>query len=133
MNYCVWVAYGLWRLGYRRILPRAVVNRVPVVECGEPLVMVRESLRLRLRDNSLMPIRLREGVAERLYAAAGLLPDGFGHQVGAAVDVTLANADGRALGMGTAVCGFSEHTPTHADGMFQSVRKRRRMLCRGYA
>ena len=180
----VWIAYWLWRLGLQRILPRAVINRVPVVECDEPFVLVYESSRLRLRDGSGSAFRVREGVAKRLYAAAELLPDDFtlilvegyrslerqqmlwdaelastkslhpridraeaerltrlriadptssggGHQVGAAVDVTLANADGTELSMGTAVCGFSELTPTHADaGMFQSVRKRRRLLCR---
>ena len=73
----VWVAYGLWLLGLRRILPRSVVNRVPVVECGEPFVLVHKSLRLRLRDGSGIPVRLREGVAKRLYAAAELLPAGF--------------------------------------------------------
>ena len=72
-----WVPYLLWRMGLRRLLPRQIVNRVRVVECGEKLVPVNESKRLRVRGVSGFEVRLREGAVERLILASERLPDGF--------------------------------------------------------
>ena len=54
----------LVRICVRRILPREAVNRVPVAECGEPLVMWRGGI-------------VRAGVAERLDDAEARLPEGW--------------------------------------------------------
>lgn len=55
---------ALVRLGVRKLLPREAVNRVPVAECGEPLVAWGGGY-------------VREGVARRLDEASGLLPEGY--------------------------------------------------------
>lgn len=55
---------ALVRLGLRHVLPREAVNRVPVAECGEPLVRWGGGW-------------VREGVARRLDAAQGRLPAGY--------------------------------------------------------
>lgn len=54
----------LVRLGVRKVLPGAAVNRVPVAECGEPLVSWGGRL-------------VREGVARRLDEASRRLPAGY--------------------------------------------------------
>lgn len=55
---------ALVRLGVRKVLPREAVNRVPVEECGEPLVEWGGGW-------------VREGVARRLEEASRRLPEGF--------------------------------------------------------
>lgn len=177
-----WVSYLLWRMGLRRVLPRQIVNRVRVVECGEKLVTVSESRRLRVRGVSGVEVRLREGAVQRLILASERLPDGFclilvegyrsptrqkalwnqqlsavrgaspnisneevarltrlriaqpsaiggGHQTGGAVDVTLADAKGIELDMGTRVQEFSNLAPTLSRPLPADVRERRRILC----
>ncbi|MBQ7252108.1 MAG: hypothetical protein IJS32_05845 [Kiritimatiellae bacterium] len=55
---------ALVRLGVRYVLPREAVNRIPVAECGEPLVPWGGGF-------------VREGVARRLDEAARRLPEGY--------------------------------------------------------
>ncbi|MFF9430510.1 M15 family metallopeptidase [Streptomyces sp. NPDC014746] len=163
------------------------VAAIPVAECGERLVDVREAGPLlvdpRKRDPADAFAHLREGVVERLLAAQALLPDGLRllfvegyrppslqrayfeeyadelralhpewsgeriraaasryvsppeiapHSAGAAVDLTLAGADGRELDLGTRMNASPEESGgacfTHADGIGREARARRELL-----
>jgi D-alanyl-D-alanine dipeptidase len=57
------------------------VTKIPVEECGEPLVDLRATgvlhLDARLADGDGSYARLRDGLAERLLTAQTLLPDGL--------------------------------------------------------
>ena len=55
---------ALVRLGVRHVLPREAVNRIPVAECGEPLVRWGGGW-------------VRDGVARRLDEASRRLPEGY--------------------------------------------------------
>ena len=54
----------LVKLGVRKILPAFFINRIPVLECGEPLVLFSGFL-------------VRKRVAERLEKTGRYLPDGY--------------------------------------------------------
>jgi zinc D-Ala-D-Ala dipeptidase len=116
------------------------VARVPVRDCGEPLVDLRELpfvvVDPRQADAAGAFAHLREGVAWRLARAARLLPDGLRlanpdwpeeylreqtsrslsppeigpHVAGAAVDLTLCTVTGEELDMGTAVDASPEES-----------------------
>ncbi|MET1072121.1 MAG: M15 family metallopeptidase [Umezawaea sp.] len=62
------------------LLSNPRVADLPVEECGEPLVDLREFSELALDDRQADPggayLHLRAGVVERLLVAQGLLPDG---------------------------------------------------------
>lgn len=59
---------ALVRMGVRKVLPRDAVNRMPLAECGEPLVEWGGGL-------------VREGVARRLDEASRRLPEGYALQL----------------------------------------------------
>ncbi|MGW8356808.1 M15 family metallopeptidase [Streptomyces wedmorensis] len=162
------------------------VAAVPVVECGERLVDVRDSALLvdpRKQDPDHAYAHLREGVLERLLKAQELLPDGLRllfvegyrppslqrqyfeeyadqlraahpdwtpdqlhtatsryvsppdiapHSAGAAVDLTLADADGHELDLGTRMNADPEESGgacyTHAPGISPRARAHRELL-----
>ncbi|GLF98253.1 M15 family metallopeptidase [Streptomyces yaizuensis] len=163
------------------------VAAVPVRECGEPLVDVRSASQLLIDQRRSDPAgafaHLREGVAERLFAARRALPAGYQllfvegyrplalqrtyferyagtlaaaqpewsaervreaasrfvsppeiapHSAGAAVDVTLADADGVELDMGTWVNANPEESEglcyTDAEGLGEQARAHRGIL-----
>lgn len=174
--------YLLWRVGVRQVLPSRYVQRIPVEECGEPIVPLVVDDKVVLDHRIGTQHQLREGVARALTAAAGSLPEGYklmivegyrslarqrecweqerravaaqhpdassdevdrltslivanpsnnntgGHQTGAAVDLTLADANGREIWMGTGVQKFDSATPTAASPN-RDVESRRAVLC----
>jgi len=72
------VRYALWRVGLRPILPRAVIQRVLIEDCGEPLITVPQNDRLRVRPaDGGATLVVRTGVLGRLLAAADSLPNGM--------------------------------------------------------
>ncbi len=163
------------------------VAAVPVRECGEPLVDIREDGRLlldrRKQDDSAAFSHLRTGLLERLLTAQSNLPAGLRflvvegyrtpelqrryfdryaaklraeqpswsaeqlrssasrfvsppeiapHSAGAAVDLTLAHADGRELDLGTRMNADPEESAgacyTDADGISERARENRSIL-----
>ncbi|MEU5951895.1 M15 family metallopeptidase [Streptomyces sp. NPDC047525] len=163
------------------------VAAVPVRECGEPLVDVRDDGALlvdtRAQDADDAFARLREGVLARLLHAQGLLPGGLRllfvegyrppwlqrsyfeeyegqlralhptwdaerlhaaasryvsppqiapHSAGSAVDLTLADADGRELDLGTRMNADPEESEgacyTDADNITPGARRNREIL-----
>ncbi|MFD6421393.1 M15 family metallopeptidase [Streptomyces sp. NPDC060198] len=163
------------------------VTAIPVAECGEPLVDVREDGRLlvdtRKQDPADAFAHLRAGVLRRLTEAQALLPRGLRllfvegyrppalqrayfegyadrlravhtdwcadrihsaasryvsppdiapHSAGAAVDLTLVDADGRELDMGTRMNADPEESDgacyTHAPGIGAEARAHRDLL-----
>ncbi|MCX5401222.1 M15 family metallopeptidase [Streptomyces sp. NBC_00102] len=163
------------------------VAAIPVAECGERLVDVREDGRLLVDTRNQDPAdafaHLREGVLERLASAQALLPRGLRllfvegyrppslqrayfeeyagrlralhpdwsadrihsaasryvsppgiapHSAGAAVDLTLADADGRELDLGTRMNADPEESDgacyTHAPGISAEARANRELL-----
>lgn len=93
-----------------RLLPRCepLSVRVPVVECGEPLVDLREQDVLRIHPQAPAgPVFVRWALLDRLITAQTLLParikllvrQGFrardpAHSAGGAVDLGLCTSDG---------------------------------------
>lgn len=67
--------YILWRLKLRPILPRQIINQIPIIESGELLVPIATTSKLLLHEACQDP-RLREGVLARLNTAAEHLPPG---------------------------------------------------------
>ncbi|MFF7361912.1 M15 family metallopeptidase [Streptomyces sp. NPDC008125] len=164
------------------------VTAIPVAECGEPLVDVREDGRLlvdtRKQDPADAFAHLREGVLERLLEAQALLlphglrllfvegyrppslqrayfdeyagqlraahpgwsaerihsaasryvspPDIAPHSAGAAVDLTLADPEGRELDLGTRMNADPEESDgacyTHATNVGAEARANRELL-----
>lgn len=102
-------------------------------------LMVYEAFRSRTRQRELWaPVHAGitannpDWTPEQVYIEAARWvspPDGFGsgHQAGAAVDVTLATADGKPLDMGTAMQAFSPLTPT-ASNVTTDARRNRDLL-----
>ncbi|WP_330306055.1 MULTISPECIES: M15 family metallopeptidase [unclassified Streptomyces] len=163
------------------------IAAIPVVDCGEPLLDVREKAPFpvdgRRQDGSGAFAHLREGVLSRLVEAQALLPDGVRllfvegyrppslqriyferyadelrasnpdwdaerlrsaasryvsppeiapHSAGAAVDLTLVDADGRELDMGTPVNANPEVSDgacyTAAENISLEARANRQLL-----
>jgi D-alanyl-D-alanine dipeptidase len=65
-----------WRLGVRHVLPNHYVRRVPVRECGEPLVDLA-GCSVELDRRLGVDLRARRSVAETLEQANGSLPAGW--------------------------------------------------------
>ncbi len=83
-----------------------------------------------LWDEQIAAIRaespsLSDGEVERMTRLHIAKPtiSGGGHQTGGAMDVTLADAEGIELGMGTRVQEFTELTPTNTTPLATDVRK----------
>ncbi|SEC64854.1 D-alanyl-D-alanine dipeptidase [Streptomyces sp. 3213] len=171
------------------LMSDARVAAVPVEECGEPLVDVRDVLLVDDRKNkdsdTGAELLLRQGVLDRLVQAQALLPDGLRllfvegyrppalqrryfedyadelraanpdwsadrirsaasryvsppeiapHTAGAAVDLTLADADGRELDLGTPMNANPEQSAgacyTEADNITAEARANRAVLGR---
>ncbi len=102
-------------------------------------LMVYEAFRSRARQRELWaPVHARitaqnpDWTPEQVYTEAARWispPDGFGsgHQAGAAVDVTLASADGKPLDMGCEIDSFTPLTPTAAP-VPETARRNRDLL-----
>jgi D-alanyl-D-alanine dipeptidase len=168
------------------LMSDARVAAVPVQECGEPLVDVRDALLVDDRkneDSAGAEVHLRQGVLDRLLQAQALLPGGLRllfvegyrpptlqrryfegyadelraarpewpagrirsaasryvsppeiapHTAGAAVDLTLADADGRELDLGTPMNANPEQSQgacyTDADNITAEARANRGVL-----
>jgi D-alanyl-D-alanine dipeptidase len=168
------------------LMSDARVAAVPVQECGEPLVDVRDALLVDDRkneDSAGAEVHLRRGVLDRLLEAQALLPGGLRllfvegyrppaiqhryfegyadelraahpewpadrirsaasryvsppeiapHTAGAAVDLTLADADGRELDLGTPMNANPEQSQgacyTDADNITAEARANRAVL-----
>jgi zinc D-Ala-D-Ala dipeptidase len=103
-------------MGETVLLSDPRIAAMAVVEAGEPLVDLRELGLFRIDPRrAVRHTQLRAGVIDRLASAQTLLPRGFrlliveglsdlpSHVTGAAVDLTLCQADGRELSLGTPV------------------------------
>jgi zinc D-Ala-D-Ala dipeptidase len=73
----VMIPYFLWRFGLRPILPRQIINRVPILDSGDKLVPVYSTAKLHLRPISGTVMYLRENCLRLLNAAANNLPRGY--------------------------------------------------------
>jgi len=123
------------------------VLRIPIRECGEPLVDVRTIEALRIDSRRADPaghyVHIRLGVVDRLVAAQTRLPAGTHllivegyrpgaiapHNTGAAVALTLGTVEGFELWMGTAVNDIA--TPachTDSDRIDPEARVNRELL-----
>lgn len=118
----------LWRWGLRDVLPGHYVHRIPITECGEPLEPIPAVPGRLLRDPRLrQPHLARRSVAGALHQAAELLPEDV--QLLVVVDITLANAAGTELWMGTGVGEFTADTRAGAK-VTDTVAWRRQLLTR---
>lgn len=70
------ISYFLWRLGLRPILPRQIINRVPIKENNEALIPVPSTSKLCPRPIAGTEVYLREDCLRRLNSAADSLPSG---------------------------------------------------------
>lgn len=70
--------YFLYRLGISKTIPGKTINSIPIVDCGEPLVNLRELPFLFFYDclSDKKEVLARKGVAERLEIASRLLTTG---------------------------------------------------------
>lgn len=68
-----------YRLGVRKTLPAAAINRVKISESGEPLVDISKCQAVFIGTDlaSRGAVYVRQGVQERLIKAAVALPDGY--------------------------------------------------------
>ena len=132
----IFVKCLLWRLGLRRALPGAVINAISVIESGEKLEKHGEFLVRRTVSDMLVVAQknLPNGVYIKILSGyrsldeqwelwndnpdSGLIANpangGGGHQTGGAVDVTLADADGRELYMASGYSEFNGKNQTEA-------------------
>ncbi len=102
--------------------PIAALNAIKEIECGEPLVDLRKSHSRLIIGRRCVPF-LREGVAQRLYAAADALPDGYAFSVRTCM---------RTYAMQKALFDryFAELTEKHPDWSYATLR---RQTCRFFA
>ncbi|MGW2785442.1 M15 family metallopeptidase [Streptomyces populi] len=98
---------------------------IPVVDCGEPL--------LDIRTEEPFPLDARRRDDPGAYAHLHVSPPEIApHSTGAAVGLTLVDADGRELDMGTPVNANPEESDgacySAADGISGRARAHRRLL-----
>jgi len=114
----------------RRFLP--VGLRFFVGEAYRPLarqVQLWDEISARVaRENPLLSAGEKRALCENFIADPydGI---GSGHQAACALDVTLCDADGRLLDMGTRLQEFNEHTRTAASEISQVAAQNRKILC----
>ena len=65
MEYKVWYNYLLFKLGKRKVLPKKIINKVRVRECGEKLVIVDDK-KIIIDKRMKKPVYLRESVYSKL-------------------------------------------------------------------
>ncbi len=70
----LFLRYVAWRLGLQAVLPGDLVTRVPIRECGEPLVRVATSPGLEAQPRFGKDVWVRKDVLRRLELAASALP-----------------------------------------------------------
>lgn len=73
------IRYLLYKLGISKTIPGKTINGIPIIDCGEPLVNLRELSFLFFYDSlsDRKEVLAKIGVAERLEKASQLLPTGF--------------------------------------------------------
>ena len=65
MEYKVWYNYLLFKLGKRKVLPKKIINKVKVNECGEKLVIVDDK-KIIIDKRMKKPVYLRESIYSKL-------------------------------------------------------------------
>ena len=65
MEYKVWYNYLLFKLGKRKVLPKKIINKVRVKECGEKLVIVDDK-KIIIDKRMKKPVYLRESIYLKL-------------------------------------------------------------------
>jgi len=71
------ISYWMWRLGVQPLLPAQWIGRIPIQECGENLVELVETERLKLDHRLGVRHLARHSVAAALQLAAQSLPTGL--------------------------------------------------------
>ena len=131
--------YILVLLGIRRLMPRDIVNRVVIRECGEPMVGLPEEDIIVAPDvvpygrkdcRAWIVAKHPEYSDQQVESTLNKMIAGIGggHQSGGAVDLTLCDREGRPIDMGTGYLEHNDSTATYSKHITSEQRKNRKIL-----